>query len=138
MSEIPLGRFIWYELLTDDPAGAQPFYKEVVGWGTSEWGDGPEPYTMWMNGETPVGGVMQLSEEAKAMGAPPHWLAYVATPDVDDLVYGTFDRLLDIGVFRVARVAHRGRHVGGRDIEDVDAIDPGQVRKIVDRAEVLN
>ncbi|MCH7565678.1 MAG: VOC family protein [Gemmatimonadetes bacterium] len=84
MSEIPLGRFVWYELLTDDPDGAQPFYKEVVGWGTSEWGDGPEPYTMWMNGETPVGGVMQLPEEAKAMGAPPHWLAYVATPDVDE------------------------------------------------------
>lgn len=84
MSEIPLGRFIWYELLTDDPAGAQPFYQEVVGWGTSEWDGGGKPYTMWMNGETPVGGVMQLPEEAKAMGARPHWLAYVATPDVDE------------------------------------------------------
>lgn len=84
MSEFPLGRFIWYELLTDDPDGAQPFYKDVVGWGTSEWDGGAGPYTMWMNGETAVGGVMQLPEEAKAMGAPPHWLAYVATPDVDE------------------------------------------------------
>ena len=84
MSEIPLGRFVWYELLTDDPDGAQPFYKEVVGWGTSEWDGGTTPYTMWMNGETPVGGVMQLPGEAKAMGAPSHWLAYVATPDVDE------------------------------------------------------
>ena len=88
MSEIPLGRFIWYELLTDDPEGAQPFYREVVGWGTSEFegGEMPDemPYTMWMNGETPVGGVMQMPDEAKAAGAPPHWLAYVATPDVDE------------------------------------------------------
>ena len=38
-----------------------------------------------MNGETPVGGVMQLPDEAKQQGAPPHWLAYVAVPSVDEL-----------------------------------------------------
>jgi predicted enzyme related to lactoylglutathione lyase len=37
-----------------------------------------------MNGETQVGGVMQLPDEAKQQGAPPHWLAYVAVPSVDD------------------------------------------------------
>ena len=37
---------------------------------------------MWMNGETPIGGFMQLPEEAIQSGAPPHWLAYVSTPDL--------------------------------------------------------
>ena len=41
------------------------------------------PYTMWMNGETPIGGVMELPEEAREQGARPHWLAYVAVEDVD-------------------------------------------------------
>ena len=26
------GAFIWYELMTDDPAGAKAFYDAVVGW----------------------------------------------------------------------------------------------------------
>ena len=28
----PAGSFIWYELMTDDVAGAARFYQEVLGW----------------------------------------------------------------------------------------------------------
>ena len=80
------GRFVWHELMTSDPTAAQDFYGHVVGWSTSQWGDGPEHYTMWMAGQTPVGGVMAVPEEAKKMGAPPKWLAYVEVPDVDATV----------------------------------------------------
>ncbi|TFG52236.1 MAG: VOC family protein [Gemmatimonadales bacterium] len=84
MAGIPLGRFVWYELLTSDPDAAIPFYAKLIGWTTSHWqGEMDQPYTMWMNGETPVGGVMQLPEDAVKAGAPPHWLAYVSTPDID-------------------------------------------------------
>lgn len=82
MSDIR-GRFMWYELLTKDPAAAIGFYRDVVGWGTAEWEGGENPYTMWTAGEAPVGGVMELPKEAADMGAPPHWLAYIGTPDVD-------------------------------------------------------
>ena len=34
-----------------------------------EEGELPMLYTMWMNGETPVGGVMTLPDEAKQMDA---------------------------------------------------------------------
>ena len=60
------------------------FYTEVIGWKTMPFEGGDKPYTMWANGERPIGGVMNLPEEAKKMGAPPHWLAYVYTADVDD------------------------------------------------------
>ncbi len=80
------GRFVWHELLTSDPAAAQDFYGKVVGWTTSTWGASETPYTMLMAGQTPIGGVMAVPEEAKQMGAPPAWLAYVEVPDADATV----------------------------------------------------
>ncbi len=77
------GKFLWYELMTTDPDAAVDFYGSVVGWGTEAWEGGPTPYRMWTAGETPVGGLMELPEEARAQGAPPHWLPYIGTPDVD-------------------------------------------------------
>jgi predicted enzyme related to lactoylglutathione lyase len=34
----------------------------------------------------PVAGLMNLPDEAAKMGAPPHWLAYIYSPDVDATV----------------------------------------------------
>ena len=79
MAESPHGRFVWYEMLTVDKGPTIAFYKEVVGWGTQDWEAGEQPYTMFTIGEAPVGGIMDLPEEARAAGAPPHWLAYVST-----------------------------------------------------------
>ena len=80
------GRFIWYELLTSDPDAATRFYTELIGWGTAEWGEGEEPYIMWTTGGTSIGGVTTLSEEARKVSAPPHWLGYVGTSDIDATV----------------------------------------------------
>jgi len=87
------GRFLWYELMTTDPAAAGEFYSGVIGWGTQAWGGGEKPYTMWMRGETPIGGLMELPAEAVAEGAPPHWLAYIGTADVD----ATLARAAELG-----------------------------------------
>lgn len=76
------GRFVWYDLMTTDPEKAEAFYTKVAGWGTTVW-PGPQPYTMWTVGGTPIGGTMKLPPGA---GAPPHWLAYIASPDVDATV----------------------------------------------------
>jgi uncharacterized protein len=73
MSDTSRGRFCWYDLMTPDPEGAQAFYARIAGWGT----------TVWTRGEAPLGGLMELPETARAAGSPPHWLAYVSTPDVD-------------------------------------------------------
>lgn len=86
MSQTPLGRFCWHELMTTDPDAAQEFYTRIVGWSTQSWEGGETPYTMWMNGEMPVGGFMELPAEAAADGAPPCWLAYVSTPSAADTV----------------------------------------------------
>ncbi len=89
----PRGRFCWHDLMTSDPDAAQNFYKKVAGWGTDKWEGGETPYTMWTNEQGPLGGVMQLPEEAKAMGAPPHWIAYIYAPNVDE----TTNRATELG-----------------------------------------
>jgi predicted enzyme related to lactoylglutathione lyase len=78
------GNFVWHELATSDVDGAIKFYKNVVGWGTQDF-EGGEGYVIWTAGGTGVGGVMALPAEARKMGAPPHWLAYVMADDVDAL-----------------------------------------------------
>ena len=80
--EKPRGRFVWYDLMTTDPAKAVEFYTRLAGWGTTQW-EGGSPYTMWTVSSVPIGGVMQLPPES---GAPPHWLAYISSPDTDATV----------------------------------------------------
>jgi predicted enzyme related to lactoylglutathione lyase len=70
--------------MTTDVEAAKNFYTEVIGWNTAEWEGGPTPYTMWQVGDDSIGGVMELPEEARKAGAPSHWLAYVAVPNVDE------------------------------------------------------
>lgn len=75
------GMFVWYDLMTNDVEGAKAFYTETVGWKIEPYKKGR--YTMFKAGDRPIGGVMELPEEAAKMGAPPHWLAYIEVPDVD-------------------------------------------------------
>jgi len=86
------GNFVWYDLMSSDPAGSEAFYTALIGWGTQDW-DGDMPYRMWTNNEKPLGGVMQLPQEAADAGAPSHWLAYVATPNVDS----TAEQAVELG-----------------------------------------
>jgi len=81
MTEMSRGRFVWYDLMTTNPARAEAFYTKVCGWNTEPW-DGPTPYSMWTANGTPLGGVMPVQNP----GAPPHWLAYISCPDVDQAV----------------------------------------------------
>jgi len=87
------GKFVWFDLMTSDPSAAIDFYSKLIGWGTKEWEGGDMPYTMWVNGESPLGGVMEVPEAAREAGAPPNWMAYVAVPDVQ----ATAARIAEIG-----------------------------------------
>ena len=86
MADRLLGSFVWCELLTTDTAAAESFYKKVVGWSAKPFApDGS--YTVFNNSlDSGVGGVMKLPDQAKQMGAPPHWMMYIGTPNVDETV----------------------------------------------------
>jgi hypothetical protein len=75
------GRFVWHELMTTDPQGAGAFYSKVLPWKTQP--SGMPDYTLWVAGKTQAGGLMAQPEDARRAGAPPSWLVYIGTPDVD-------------------------------------------------------
>lgn len=91
----PVGSFIWYELMTNDPDAAAAFYGSVVGWkiGPNVMGEmapGTEmDYRMIERldgggaGCGYNGGVFTLDEEMTSQGAKPGWMGYIYVPDVD-------------------------------------------------------
>jgi len=77
----PRGRFVWHDLMTNDPVAAIGFYTKTVGWGTEVWRDGGTPYTMWKTNSGPVGGVMAIPPGSQS--SAPHWLTYICSANID-------------------------------------------------------
>jgi predicted enzyme related to lactoylglutathione lyase len=75
------GSVCWTELATRDRGAAAKFYSNLFAWQGDEQQYGEMPYTMWMNGEAPVGGMMQMDEQWG--DAPSHWMPYVQVDDCD-------------------------------------------------------
>lgn len=80
------GDFIWYELLTSDPAAAKRFYDPVAGWTIEDQPAGDIDYRMIDAGDGPVGGTMTLTRDMTDQGAKPRWLGYIGVDDVDATV----------------------------------------------------
>ncbi len=80
------GAFVWHELLSTDINSAKSFYSKVVEWGLQDSQMPGIDYWMFKVGQLPVAGLMTLPDEAKKMGAPPHWEGYVGVDDVDAAV----------------------------------------------------
>ena len=75
------GTFCWNELVSTDPDKARPFYKELIGWEIVDSGMPGMKYEMLKAGDSNVGGMMKMPEEAKEV--PSHWMAYITVDDVD-------------------------------------------------------
>ena len=77
------GDFIWYELMTGDPAAAKRFYDPVAGWTIESQPSGDMDYRMIDTGDGLVGGTLTLTKDMREHGAKPTWLGYVGVDDVD-------------------------------------------------------
>jgi predicted enzyme related to lactoylglutathione lyase len=75
------GRFIWHELMTPEPDAAAAFYSKVLPWKSQP--SGMPSYSLWMAGKVQAGGLASQADDARQSGAPPSWLVYIGTPDVD-------------------------------------------------------
>jgi predicted enzyme related to lactoylglutathione lyase len=83
MANAEKGLFVWYEHMTRDVPAAIAFYSHVTGWKTQPFGQGADPYVMWVGSQGPLGGVMRIPDDAARMGSPPQWMAHVEVDDVD-------------------------------------------------------
>lgn len=74
------GRFIWFDLATDDPGGARAFYGAVFGWRFQPVAAAPADYTLIENDAGRVGG---LFRQARPSGAPvgSRWLSLISLDD---------------------------------------------------------
>src|SRR5437879_6532248 len=81
--------FCRYDLRTTDPDAARGFYSDVVG---LDFTGGPSPE------EPSMLAVWPLHEQARARGAPAHWLGHLGVADVE----ATARRLVEIGSERLA------------------------------------
>ncbi len=77
-----LGKFVWYDQMSNDLSGAEKFYSKVVGWSLAPNTVNAQKYTLLKSGEDMVGGLMPVPEEAAKMGARPAWMGYIAVDDV--------------------------------------------------------
>jgi len=74
------GRFVWFDLASDDPAGARAFYGAVFGWRFETVAGTAKDYTLIRNDEGSVAG---LFRQARPPGAPvgARWLSWISVPD---------------------------------------------------------
>lgn len=84
----PRGSFIWYELMSRDPAASKAFYDAVVGWNidVDQVAPGVDYRMIKRSDGGMAGGVMTLNDEMIESGARPIWLGYLYASDVDDTV----------------------------------------------------
>jgi uncharacterized protein len=79
----PIGKFVWYEYMGDELRAAVDFYRHLLGWTAEDAGVPDFEYQVVSAGGTPVGGMMTIPPDAKAMGAKPSWMGYIWVEDVD-------------------------------------------------------
>jgi predicted enzyme related to lactoylglutathione lyase len=73
------GLLCWNELHTPDLEGATSFYTNLFGWTTQEMDIGGASYRVIGVGDHGNGGITDMMPP----GAPPHWLVYFGTDDLD-------------------------------------------------------
>lgn len=76
---LPLGRFGWHDLMTDDVERARAYYADLAGW-TYEESEIPGfgSYPLIRAAGRTWGGLVQNRRDA-----PPHWLSHVIVEDAD-------------------------------------------------------
>jgi predicted enzyme related to lactoylglutathione lyase len=108
------GNFCWADANLEHPEKGRGFYCELFGWSAQDMSMPQGNYTMLTLGEEKrVAGILKLPDNAKKMGAPPHWLTYVCVEDS-------------------AQVVERAKALGGRVLLEPTWIGQGTMSVLQD------
>lgn len=86
MSPAPLpGKFVWRNLVTEDPDAVKPFYAALFGWQFVEATSMGAPYSFVKSGGEVIGGI---SRNRRTVPDQPvsQWIAFLSVPSVDRAV----------------------------------------------------
>ena len=86
------GKFVWYDLVTDDVPGARRFYENLFGWQFEGPGGDGAPYLTAYYQDQPIAGIVK-SDRLEFETSEARWLGYISVPDVDR----TTGQLLNMG-----------------------------------------
>ena len=74
------GKFVWFDLVTDDPAALRQFYGAVFGWQFRTVGKPPASYALIENAGDNIGGMFYHVRPAGASSSA-RWLSLISVPD---------------------------------------------------------
>lgn len=74
------GKFVWFDLATSDVEAAKRFYGGLFGWRFSDLAEGDVRYTVVMNGNRMIAGIVA---DPEANGSESLWVGSISVPDVD-------------------------------------------------------
>jgi predicted enzyme related to lactoylglutathione lyase len=107
------GKFIWFDLATENLPAARVFYREVFGWTFTEAVGAPAGYTLIENGKDRIGGMFEMARPQGArVGA--RWISLISVADPESAARTVRSRGGEVLV-APRRVAGRGTHAVFRD-----------------------
>lgn len=89
LSSTPLiGKFVWRDLVTEDPDAVKPFYAALFGWQFEEGRALGAPYTLVKSGGQYIAGISK-TRRPQADQPVSQWLSFMSVADVDRAVEQT-------------------------------------------------
>ena len=107
------GKFVWFDLVTDDPAALRQFYGAVFGWQFSTVGKPPASYALIENAGDSIGGMFYHARPAGASSSA-RWLSLISVPDPAESVRYVEQHGGTV-IAPLATIAGRGTHALFRD-----------------------
>jgi uncharacterized protein len=77
----PPGKFVWFDLLTDDANAAKEFYGPLLGWQFEQLTGREWPYWLIRHGGVPIGGIVEVE---KTGTSGPQWLSYLTVSNIGE------------------------------------------------------
>ena len=78
-----IGKFVWYDQMSNDLKASAAFYKSVIGWSIDANSMNASEYSILKAGDAMIGGLMPIPEDSKRAGVRPAWMGYIGVDDVD-------------------------------------------------------
>jgi len=114
-----IGKFVWFDLLTEDTQAVQNFYKELFGWRFAADKNSPD-YIVIYSGDKPIGGIVP-HEDKDPDAQESMWLVSLSVEDVDRAVSAVKARKGEV-LDGPLDVKGRGRMAVIRDAEGAELV----------------